>query len=355
LASTTDPTSDLQSSPSWGRVALMQPRCERFRFARLSGVVSTTVFAGLFCFGSFKTGAQEAAAKEGSITNSQGVPLPSQKAGGEAGPPGKETAELAGLRAENARLREEVLQLREQLASGKSAETPATGVESKPTRVASPDLGRELALEVARGEPTAMDRLSAMAKEELQNFHRNSTGLSDSERGETGRQTFAPLRSAFNALGEEALKGNQYALQAISRALTMPELRGNAVESAGVLAGNGDETALKILTHPDNYGLLLSSAVGALKLAADRGSLEAIEMLAAVGANPKHRALWFLAATGLEKAAASGNAVAIDTLAVLVKPGNNESVRRVAITGLQQAVANQNAKAVEALRPADAP
>ena len=161
--------------------------------------------------------------------------------------------------------------------------------------------------------------------------------------------TFAPLQAAFDAITDEATKGNQAALQAVSTAIQIPELQGRAIHSAGILAGNGDEVALQILLNPKDYQVLLSSTIDALKPTADNGNQKAIDALAAVAANPDQQALRCMAADGLGNAAASGNPGAIDAL-IAMSRDTNESVRTIVMSGLQRASANQNAKATEALR-----
>jgi hypothetical protein len=253
--------------------------------------------------------------------------------------------ELEQLRADKMNLGNEVLKLREQLASTKP---PQPEVKSSQNS-AQENPGRLLGLAVAQGDPTALDNLMAMAKAELQYFNTNKVGMNDTERDVLARKTFAPLQAAFDAITDEATKGNEAALQAISTAIQLPELQGPAIHSAGILAGNGDEVALQILLNPKDYRVLLSSTIDAMKPAADHGNQKAIDALAAVAANPNLQALRFMAADGLGIAAASGNSVAIDGL-IAMSGDTNQSVRTIVMSGLQRASANQNAKAAEALR-----
>jgi hypothetical protein len=203
-------------------------------------------------------------------------------------------------------------------------------------------------------ENQSLAKILALAKTEHESFNANRAGLNDTQRGELARQTFVPLRTAFDAMTDDASKGKPFARDALDRALKIPELSGMAVRSLGVLAGNGDADALEVLLHPEKHGALLSSAVGALKPAVDNGNQKAIDALAAVARDTNEQPLWFLAANGLNKAAGSGNPVAIDALIdLLASP--NRSVQRAAIAGLKMAAANQNAKATEALRAAGVP
>jgi hypothetical protein len=258
--------------------------------------------------------------------------------------------ELEQLRAERLDLSNEASKLREQLASTKPRQTEPTQAEVKSSQdVGQENPGRKLGLAVARGDATALDKLLAMAKAELQYFNTHQAVMNDTERSVLAGQTFAPLQAAFDAITEEATNGNRAALQAISSAIQMPPLQGSAIKSAGILAGNGDPVALQILVNPNDYHVPLSSTIGALKPAADNGNEQAIAALAAVASDESQHALWALAAESLGNAAASGNSTAIDAL-VAMSGDTNQSVQRFVSSGLQRASANQNAKATEALR-----
>jgi RNA polymerase sigma factor (sigma-70 family) len=222
-------------------------------------------------------------------------------------------------------------------------ETPS-GKEKSPG-----DIGRELGTAVAKGDPTALNKILDLAKAEHNSFNTNRIGMDDTQRGELARQTFAPLQTAFDVIGEAASKGNQFALDALTRALQIAELNGMAAQSLGLLAGNGDQGALTVLLNPEKYGVSLSSSVGALKPAADNGNQNAIDALAAVAQDETKQTLWYMAADGLTKAAEVGNSQAIDTLINLAS-STNRSVQNVAVLGLKGAAANQNSKAIEALR-----
>ena len=186
--------------------------------------------------------------------------------------------ELEQVRADKMNLSNEVLKLREQLAATKPLQPEVKFSQN----AAQENPGRLLGLAVAQGDPTALEKLLAMAKAELQYFNTNGVGMNDTERDVLSRQTFAPLQAAFDAITDEATKGNQAALQALSTAIQIPELQGPAIHSAGILAGNGDEVALQILLNPKDYQVPLSSTIDALKPAADNGNQKAIDALAAV-------------------------------------------------------------------------
>src|SRR5207248_2569396 len=190
--------------------------------------------------------------------------------------------------------------------------------------------------------------LVELAKAQHQSFKTNTAGLNDTQRGELSARTFAPLRSAFEVLGEAAVQNHPVALDAVARAILIPELKGLAVQAAGKLAGAGSEGALELLLTPQNYGIPLSSSVSALRPAAEAGNQRAIDALSAVTKDDRSRPLWIMAADGLAKAAESGNPVATDALIGLT-PSTNQYVRNAAVIGLKRAAANQNSRAAEAL------
>jgi len=286
--------------------------------------------------------------------------------------------ELAMLRQENERLNRntgELLELRNEVnllrgnqrAERAPATTAATGLSqtgpaqtrdatttttaTDPAWEAARESGRAVGLAVVRGDPGALEQMTELAKAQLRSFSTNRVGLDDAQRAELSRLTFAPVRAAFEVIGEAAAQGNAEALAAVARAVQIPELRGQAVEVVGTLAGRGDEVALEMLIHPEQHGILLSSSVGALRAAADSGEQRAIDALSAVTRDPARRALWFMAASGLGKAAGSGNPGAIDALIGLL-PQPEPSLRGAVLNGLRTAAANQNPNAAQALRSA---
>ena len=122
-----------------------------------------------------------------------------------------------------------------------------------------------------------------------------------------------------------------------------------AVKALGQAAGMGNEEALEPLLDPESHFVLRSSATAALKPAADAGNERAIQALADTTANPKHRALWYMAAQGLETAAVAGNATAIDGLATLAAT-QNKVISKPAVVALEAAARKKHPRAEEALR-----
>jgi len=251
--------------------------------------------------------------------------------------------ELLRLRNENALLRQS------QAAAPKLMMTDVITTNTITYNEVSPvDVGRELGTAVVRGEAGAFDKLLAESEAEHQNFKTNSAGLNDTDRSELSSRTFAPINTAFKVIEDAAVSGNQAALEALTRSLQIPDLKGMAVHSLGQLAGNGDAGALEILLHPEKYGVLLSSTVPTLKPAADKGNQNAIDALAAIAKDQKAQPLWYMTADSLAQAAAAGNPAAIDAL-INMSSSTDRNIQNAVAQALRGA-ANQNAKAAEALR-----
>ena len=234
----------------------------------------------------------------------------------------------------------------------KPVEAPPPALATNAAQAATAEriaMGRELGMAVARGEPGAFEKLVELARARASHFRSNNPGMTDNQRADLARETFAPLSAAFEVIAQAASEGNALALDAVMQAALVPELKGQAIRALGKLAGEGSDVAVDTLVNPQKYGLLLSSTVSALRPAAANGNQKAVDALVAVTSDSSHQALWYMAADGLAKAAEAGNAVAIDAL-IGLSTSTNRSVHDVVVRGLKQAAANQNAKATEALR-----
>jgi hypothetical protein len=243
-------------------------------------------------------------------------------------------------RLELLQLRNEVRQLRER-AAPPTAETRPVAPQA-PTAIAPAvqsvgDEIRHWGVAALQGDPGALDKLA------------NLVAAARTLKPEEQAAARSEIQSAFELLGTEAGKGNTAGLQALWQASRIRELQGLAVKALGQAAGLGSEEALKPLLEPESYLLLRSSATAALKPAADAGNERAIQALAATAADPKHQALWHMAAQGLEKAAAAGNATAIDSLATLAA-AQNQIISKEAVLALEAAARNNQPRAEEALR-----
>jgi RNA polymerase sigma factor (sigma-70 family) len=254
------------------------------------------------------------------------------------------TAELLQLRGEVSMLRRNPSTIAVQAQPVFSPSETSTDPDASVMNTA-----RELGMAVVRGDAGALDKLADLSKAQHASFNTNRVGLDEAKSGELGRRSFAPLWAAFDVITEAASKGNQVALDAVKRALQIRQLQGSAIQTVGKLAGNGNDAALDILLSYEKHGFLLSSAVGALLPAAKNGNQRAVDALAIVTKDPSSKALWYMAASGLQESAGAGNPVAVDALIGLLAT-TNRSTRDAALEGLREAAVNQDAKATEALR-----
>ncbi|MHA3774810.1 hypothetical protein ACXR0O_25095 [Verrucomicrobiota bacterium sgz303538] len=171
---------------------------------------------------------------------------------------------------------------------------------------------RSLAAQIASGDKAALNRLETIASE----LYRDIDYQKDSKRVQSNLML---MLAAFNRLGEDAGKGNEYAFDALKYALGAKNLRSHAPSALGIAAAAGHPQAMEMLLDHDRYGILHSSAVFALGKPASKNYDQAVAFLSEVLANPKDRALWHGAAEGLVGAANVGNArakAALDSYAV---------------------------------------
>ena len=227
--------------------------------------------------------------------------------------------ELLMLRRENSALRQRFAQYSDSLprAQSKPAETPAASDSAAGRKLQAQErnaLAAQLATAIAQGDPAALQQLSDFARSQTDFFNTNQVGLSNEQLSALSHEAFGGIWAAFNSLADEAIKGNPNARHAIDLAVGMDHLNASATGALGRLAGNGDEAALQMLLNPDKNGILLSSAVDALRAPASNDNEKAIAALAAVLADEKKKPLWFLASNGLQHAAANGNPTAIAAL-----------------------------------------
>ncbi len=123
------------------------------------------------------------------------------------------------------------------------------------------------------------------------------------------------MGAAFDRIGEAAGRSNPSAMAALKQcAGSGTHVSGFAANALGTAAAGGNTEALEMLLQYDLFGILESSAVGALRPAAAKGDPQAIAFLAQVLDDPNARALWSMAAQGLRGPAATGNAAAAEAI-----------------------------------------
>jgi hypothetical protein len=204
--------------------------------------------------------------------------------------------------------------------------SPLRKTDVQPARDQSPE---DLLIAALTGDSTALDRLDSLA----------SRLLEQSSSGDALNSGLAQLRAAFRNVSEEAGNGNEDALGLLWRATRKSYLAGIATDALGHAAALGNGMALELLLNPEQYGILNSSAVGALIEPAQAGVEEAIAALISVAIDPTKTPLWYLAATGLQPAAEAGNELAIQTFAALAT-SNDPNVSSFARMVLENAAAN---------------
>jgi len=162
---------------------------------------------------------------------------------------------------------------------------------------------RALATRICEGDDAAFGELRSVATE----LYRDVDLRSEPERARTN---LLLMRAAFRELGEQAGRSNAHALAALQSAAFVRQLRSHVDEALGIAAAAGNEHALDMLLQHQDWNILLSSAVFAMRLPAEKNNERAIEFLIGVLENPKHRPLWYGASNGLKTAAENGNAKA---------------------------------------------
>jgi hypothetical protein len=239
-------------------------------------------------------------------------------------------------------------QLPPQSVAAVTAPVPQLSIQSN-SNPAPLGTWQEIAAAACQGDTNAVNQLAELNRMALESFKAARASSQNAEElGALTKDLFAPIHAAFKEIVEQAVAGNQSALDALSSAAQTKELQEFAIGGLGTLAGLGNETALDALLNPGHYDIHSPSTLGALKPAAVNGNQRAIDALAAVALDGNAQTLWFVAAAGLEHAAAAGNEVAIDAMINILK-SENPNVRSRAIAGLTQA-AQKSFKAAQALR-----
>ena len=175
------------------------------------------------------------------------------------------------------------------------AETPQTG-PSTPTASQMRALGER----AAKGDETALGEIEAIRETIYQDI--------DYERDhDRAVSNLKLMRGAFDVLGEEAGKNSAKALQALKIALATEGLSSFAPDALGTAAAAGNQEALDMLLHHDQWGILLSTTVFSLKKPAANNNEQAVDFLIEVLGNPDDRALWLAASRELVPASVKGN------------------------------------------------
>jgi hypothetical protein len=162
---------------------------------------------------------------------------------------------------------------------------------------------RSLATRICEGDDAALGELRLIATE----LYRNINYTTEQDRV---RSNLFLMRAAFRELGEQAGRSNAQAMAALQSAAFNRQLKAHVSDALGIAAADGNEQALDMLLHHQDWNMLQSSAVFALRAPAEKNNERAIDFLVAVLDREGNRPLWHGASEGLKVAAANGNAKA---------------------------------------------
>ena len=159
---------------------------------------------------------------------------------------------------------------------------------------------RALAKRICEGDEAAFEELRSAATE----LYRDVDVARDQERA---RNILVLMRAAFDELGIQAGRSNAAAIAALQSAAFTRQMKAHVPNALGIAAAVGNEQALEMLLHHQDWNILLSSTVFALRAPAEKTNDLAIDFLANVLGEPRHRALWYGASNALQAAAANGS------------------------------------------------
>ncbi len=158
----------------------------------------------------------------------------------------------------------------------------------------------EIGRSAAKGNLDVIDDLVRIADELYRNIDYQNEKLRVS-------RNLSLMRSVFTPMGFAAGKGSRTAMNALKKAHGYQRLSSFTPDAFGIAAGMGNKKALNILLDHQKNDILLSSAVFAMKYAADNNELQAVDFLVEVINDPDSKPLWHGASQGLEGAASMGN------------------------------------------------
>jgi tetratricopeptide (TPR) repeat protein/tRNA A-37 threonylcarbamoyl transferase component Bud32 len=179
----------------------------------------------------------------------------------------------------------------------------ATTEPGPPRVVPTANAMRALAKRICEGDEAAFGELRSVATE----LYRDVDVAKDQERA---RSIVVLMRAAFDELGNQAGRSNAAAMAALQSAAFTRHMKAHVPNALGIAAAAGNEQALEMLLHHQDWNILLSSTVFALRAPAEKNNEQAIDFLANVLGDSRHRPLWYGASNALQAAAANGSAKA---------------------------------------------
>ena len=166
---------------------------------------------------------------------------------------------------------------------------------------------QDVAQRIGAGDAAAFDELQTISE----SLYRGIDYKTEQQRVLTN---LALMSSAFESLGRGVAAGNDAAFDAVRRSLAVRHLSAFAPRALGIAAAAGHQESLDMLLNYADSKILLSSAVSALRPAAEKNNELAVQFLLRVLEDPSHRPLWHMASQGLRTAAAAGNVEAVTAL-----------------------------------------
>jgi len=196
-------------------------------------------------------------------------------------------------------LQSAVADAEQKVAQISASATPAK-TESAPSAIPTTNTMRSLATRICEGDEAAGGELRLIAAE----LYRNINYTTEQDRV---LSNLSLMRAAFRELGEQAGRSNAPAMAALQSAAFDRQLKAHVSGALGIAAAAGNEQALDMLLHHQDWNMLQSSAVFALRAPAEKNNERAIDFLVAVLDKEGNRPLWHGASEGLRVAAANGN------------------------------------------------
>jgi hypothetical protein len=187
---------------------------------------------------------------------------------------------------------------------------------------------RGLAKRIAEGDDLAFEELASTSEKlygEIKDYQKEHARV---------MVLLFRMKAAFDVLGENAGRGNEKALQALKKCLgRRTHLQAFAPDALGIAAAAGNQEALDILLHYDEWGILESSARFALCVPAKANVGPAVDYFVTWLSTTTHwdlnGGLMIEATNALAGAAVLGNPKAKDALAqfAISHPAGNEQSR----------------------------
>lgn len=167
----------------------------------------------------------------------------------------------------------------------------------------------DLAQRIADGDPGALGELTSLSEELFRGVDYRSNPAQAALNADR-------LNAAVKVLGDEAAKGNDHAFQALKTLVKDRHFSYSVATALGAAATAGRPEAIEILSHPNDWNILYTTADLQLEPAASANVSPAVDYFVDVLLNPTNAAhgRYGVAQRSLESAAGKGNQKAKDAL-----------------------------------------